>query len=155
MIQTTTSNRKTKEYSKLAELISKSKYTILYFYPKDNTPGCTLEAQDFAHLQKTFSKLWCQIVWVSKDSIESHCAFSEKYWLEFQLISDPKAELHTQFGVLGEKSMFGKKYIGTIRSTFLLNNKGDVIHEWRRVSASNHAKKVLEKVQEVVTLHKS
>jgi peroxiredoxin Q/BCP len=132
------------------ELLNQSNYTILYFYPKDNTSGCTLEANEFSWYSKEFEKLGCQIIGVSKDNHTSHCKFISKYDLAFQLISDSDLELHTMFHTLGEKSLYGKKYIGTIRSTFLLDQKGNILYERRNASASNHAKKVLEKTQEVV-----
>lgn len=135
------------------QLLEQSPYTVLYFYPKDNTSGCTIEANDFKNLSNHFATLGCQIVWVSKDTHKSHCLFIQKQDLNFQLISDPDYELHKQFNTLGEKSMYGKKYMGTMRSTFLLNHKGEIVAERRNVSAREHAKKVLEKAQEVV-MHK-
>ncbi|MFA7284575.1 MAG: peroxiredoxin [Candidatus Absconditabacterales bacterium] len=135
------------------QLIKHTPYTVLYFYPKDNTPGCTLEANDFRSLSEQFTALGCQIIGISKDNYKSHCTFIQKQGLNFRLISDPEYTLHKQFNTLGEKSMYGKKYMGTIRSTFLLDDTGTIIAERRNVSASEHVKKVLEKAQEVV-MHK-
>lgn len=134
----------------LEELFLQTPYIILYFYPKDNTPGCTIEANDFNQLYDQFHSLGCQIIWVSKDSHTSHCSFQSKYGLQFPLIVDKTMELAKKFDVVGEKSMFGKKYTGILRSTFLLDTKGTIIQERKNISANNHAKNVLEKVTKVV-----
>jgi thioredoxin-dependent peroxiredoxin len=102
-------------------LLQKSPLTLLYFYPKDDTPGCTLEAQDFTRLVPDFAELGIQIVGVSKDSEVSHAKFCNKYDLGLTLISDEDGSLHEQFGIIGEKKNYGKVYIGVIRSTFLLD----------------------------------
>lgn len=106
----------------LTSLLSASEKTLLYFYPKDDTPGCTLEAQDFTRLVSDFAKLGIQIIGVSRDSEASHEKFCNKYSLGIKLISDESGELHEQFGVIGEKKNYGKVYIGVIRSTFLLDS---------------------------------
>lgn len=106
----------------LSKLLSSSPRTLLYFYPKDNTPGCTLEAQDFTRLKGEFAALGIQIIGVSKDSESSHAKFRDSCHLGIPLISDESSELHEQFGVIGEKKNYGKVYIGTIRSTFLLDS---------------------------------
>ena len=106
----------------LIPLISASPYTLLYFYPKDDTPGCTLEAQDFTRLKGEFAELRIQIVGISQDSESSHAKFCNKYNLGIKLISDEDGSLHEQFGVIGEKKNYGKIYIGVIRSTFMLNS---------------------------------
>lgn len=105
----------------LTSLLSQSKKTLLYFYPKDNTPGCTMEAQDFTRLKGEFAALDIQIIGVSKDSEASHEKFTTSCDLGIELISDPTGELHEQFGVIGEKKNYGKIYVGVIRSTFLLD----------------------------------
>ena len=120
---------------------------ILYFYPKDDTPGCTIEANDFNKLKPEFEKLNCQIFGVSKDSHKSHKAFKEKYCLEFPLIVDSEEKLCKTFDVIKEKSMFGKKYMGISRDTFLINKEGVVVSAWRNVSAAGHAKEVFEKLK--------
>ena len=130
----------------LTSLLSQSDKTLLYFYPKDDTPGCTLEAQDFTRLVPDFAKLDIQIVGVSKDSEASHEKFCNKYELGITLISDESGELHEQFGVIGEKKNYGKVYIGTIRSTFLLDQTGKILQEWRNVKATGHAEKVLREL---------
>jgi peroxiredoxin Q/BCP len=109
--------------SLLTSFLSSSPYTLLYFYPKDDTPGCTLEATDFTRLVPDFAKLGIQIVGISQDSEVSHAKFCNKYDLGITLISDTDGSLHNQFGVIGEKKNYGKVYIGVIRSTFLLNSE--------------------------------
>ena len=131
----------------LAPILISSPYTLLYFYPKDDTPGCTLEAQDFTRLVPDFAKLGIQIIWVSRDSESSHAKFCNKYDLGIQLISDEDDSLHKQFGVIGEKKNYGKVYIGVIRSTFLLDSTWKIRHEWMNVKATGHAEKVLREVK--------
>ena len=126
----------------LTSLLSESPKTLLYFYPKDNTPGCTLEAQDFTRLKEDFSKLGIQIIGVSKDTEASHDKFTTSCNLGIKLISDTSGELHEQFGVIGEKKNYGKVYIGVIRSTFLLDQSGNILKEWRNVKATGHAEKI-------------
>lgn len=133
------------------QLLSKSPMTVLYFYPKDHTSGCTKQARDFANMADQFGQLWVQIVWVSKDTPSSHCSFIQKQWLSFALISDKQWQLHTVFDTVGEKSMYGKKYQWTIRSTFLLDQKGTILHERRNVSVSDHVEKVLAVVHQIVS----
>lgn len=120
---------------------------VLYFYPKDDTPGCTIEANDFNKLKGEFEKLNCQIFGVSRDSGKSHKAFKEKYCLEFPLIVDGEEKLCKMFDVMQEKSMFGKKYMGVSRDTFLINKEGKIAFIWRNVSASGHAQDVLKKLE--------
>lgn len=125
----------------------KGKNVILYFYPKDDTPGCTIEAQDFTKKIKEFEKLDCVIFGVSKDSVKSHCNFVEKYGLAFDLLSDESTEICQKYGVLKEKSMFGKKYFGIDRSTFLINRLGKISKIWRSVSVKGHVEEVLNAVR--------
>ena len=106
----------------LPTLLSRSPKTLLYFYPKDNTPGCTLEAQDFTRLKGEFANLGIQIIGVSKDSEVSHEKFTSSCNLGIDLISDTDGRLHEEFAVIGEKKNYGKAYIGIIRSTFLLDS---------------------------------
>ena len=134
----------------LSSLLIASPRTLLYFYPKDDTPGCTREARDFTWLMREFEKLWIQILWVSQDSGISHEKFCNKYDLGITLISDTSGELHTQFGVIGEKKNYGKVYIGVIRSTFLLDSTGKILHEWRNVKAKGHAEKVLRELIKIM-----
>lgn len=117
--------------------------TILYFYPKDNTSGCTQEACDFRENKNRWTSK-AQVVGVSPDSIKSHKSFKEKQNLNFILLSDPEHVLSEAFGAWGEKSMYGKKYMGIIRSTFLIDENGEVIKEWKKVKVKGHVEEVLE-----------
>lgn len=132
---------------KLADLLKKNGKTLLYFYPKDNTSWCSIEAKDFSDSQKQFAKLWIHIVGVSKDSAKSHCSFIEKKELSIPLLSDTELVLHEQFGVWKEKSLYGRKYMWAERSTFLLDEKGKILQEWRNVKAAWHVQKVLEELK--------
>ena len=120
------------------------KNLIIFFYPKDNTPGCTLEGQDFRDNHKEFSKLNAEILGVSRDSLKSHENFKEKQDFPFQLLSDPDEKMCISFDVMREKSMYGKKYIGVDRSTFLINTRGIIVKEWRSVKVKGHVDEVLE-----------
>lgn len=131
-------------------LLQKSPLTLLYFYPKDDTPGCTLEAQDFTRLVPEFAELGIQIIGVSRDAETSHAKFCNKYDLGVTLISDEDGLLHEQFGVIGEKKNYGKVYIGVIRSTFLLDQTWKILQECRNVKAKGHAEKVLREVKEIL-----
>jgi len=128
------------------EEICNWKNTILYFYPKDNTPGCTKEAKDFSELKEEFEKLWYQIIWVSKDSVESHKKFIQKYSLKIPLISDPDLELHNKFGTYWEKKSYGRVTMWTIRSTFVLDENCNIVKEYRNVKATWHAERVLKEL---------
>lgn len=129
-----------------ADLLGKK--LVLYFYPKDNTPGCTIEGQDFRDLYTQFQNKNTQIIGVSRDTLLSHNKFCNKLALPFPLISDKDETLCNYFGVLIEKNMFMRMFIGIDRSTFLINEKGVLIQEWRKVKVKNHAQIVLEAVQE-------
>ena len=120
------------------------KNLIIFFYPKDNTPGCTLEGQDFRDNYKDFLKLNAEIIGVSRDSLKSHDNFKEKQNFQFQLLSDPDEKICNSFDVMREKSMYGKKYIGIDRSTFLINAEGLIVKEWRSVKVKGHVLEVLE-----------
>jgi peroxiredoxin Q/BCP len=126
---------------KLSEL--KGKNVVLYFYPKDDTPGCTIEAQDFTKKIKEFEKLDCVVLGVSRDDVKSHCNFIEKYSLAFNLLADTDSEVCKTYGVLKEKSMFGKTSLGIDRSTFLIDNIGKIVKIWRSVSVNGHVEEVL------------
>ena len=117
---------------------------VLYFYPKDDTPGCTIEAQDFTKKIKEFEKLNCVILGISKDDVKSHCKFVEKYNLAFNLLSDVDGEVCNKYGVIKEKSMFGKKYFGIDRSTFLIDKYGNIAQIWRSVKVNGHVEEVLK-----------
>lgn len=120
------------------------KTLVLYFYPRDNTTGCTLEGQAFAELRPQFKKAGAAIVGVSPDTIASHEKFKEKLSLPFELLSDEDTSLCQLFGVFKEKSMYGRKFMGVERSTFLIDEKGVLRREWRKVKVPGHAAAVLE-----------
>ena len=115
---------------------------VIYFYPKDNTPGCTLETRDFSKLYSKFKAAKYEVVGVSKDNMESHLKFKKKYKVPFQLLSDDKKQVQKKYGVWGTKSFMGKKFMGTIRSTVLIN-KNKIIKIWSNVRVKDHAKEVL------------
>jgi peroxiredoxin Q/BCP len=121
---------------------NKNKNLVIYFYPKDNTPGCTNEAKDFSKLYKKFKKLNCEIIGISKDSIESHKKFISKFKIPFQLLSDEKIITLKKYKAWGEKSMYGKKFMGIKRTTILINTKGKIIRIWNNVKVTDHAKEV-------------
>ncbi len=131
----------------LADL--KGKNVVLYFYPKDDTPGCTIEAQDFTKKIDEFSKLNAVVLGVSKDNIASHCKFIDKYNLAFNLLTDESGETCEQYGVIKQKSMFGKKYIGIDRSTFLINKVGKIAKIWRSVKVNGHVEEVLQELKNI------
>lgn len=130
----------------LKEIFSLSTKTLLYFYPRDNTPGCTVEAKDFTCLKEEFSKIGVTIVWVSKDSIESHKKFIEKQELKIDLLSDPELIIHKELWVYWEKMNYGKKVMGVIRSTFLFDNSWELLKEWKNIRAKWHAERVLKEL---------
>ncbi len=121
----------------------KGKMIVIYFYPRDNTPGCTSEGEDFRDNYKFFKKKETEIFGVSKDSLKSHEGFKDKFKFPFELISDPEEKVCKIFGVIKEKSMYGKKYMGIERSTFLIDSKGKLIKEWRKVKVKGHVEEVL------------
>jgi peroxiredoxin Q/BCP len=122
---------------------------VLYFYPKDDTPGCTTEACQFNDNLKAFNKAKVKIVGVSPDGPESHAKFKKKYGLKFDLLSDPGLETLKSYGAYGEKNLYGKKTVGVIRSTFLISPEQKVVRAWYNVKAKGHAEKVLEAIAEL------
>ena len=127
----------------------KGKKVVLYFYPKDSTPGCTTEAQQFRDLHEKFAKAGAVILGVSRDSIKSHENFKAKLGLPFKLLSDTDETLCNQFGVIKMKNMYGKQVRGIERSTFVIDAKGVLRHEWRGVKADGHAAAMLEAVKSI------
>ena len=117
-------------------------YVVLYFYPKDDTPGCTLETKDFNSLISKFSKNNCNVYGISKDSLESHKKFKKKYKIKFDLLSDEKKIAIKAYKVWGKKQFMGKEFMGLIRSSFLIKDK-KIIKEWRSVRVKNHAQEIL------------
>jgi len=122
----------------------RGKKVVIYFYPKDNTPGCTTEGQDFRDLHAKFRRQNTLIFGVSKDSIASHDKFRDKHDFPFDLLSDPDETLCRQFAVIKEKSLYGRKFMGIERSTFLIGEDGKLKAEWRKVKVKGHAQEVLE-----------
>jgi len=120
---------------------------VIYFYPKDSTPGCTTEGQDFRDLHAKFRRQKTVILGVSRDSIASHEKFRDKQNFPFDLISDPDEVLCKQFDVIHEKSLYGKKFMGIVRSTFLIDTSGKLRQEWRKVKVNGHANEVFEAVK--------
>ena len=123
----------------------RGRWVVLYFYPRDNTPGCTKEAQGFRNLERRLAKLGAVVVGVSPDSPESHQRFRKQHRLKFPLLSDPDHKVMEKFGAWGEKTMYGKKTVGVIRSTVMIDPNGRVAKHWRRVAkAADHPPRVLE-----------
>lgn len=125
----------------------RGKNIVLYFYPKDNTPGCTLEGQDFRDNKRKFSARNTVILGVSRDSVKSHENFKSKQSFFFDLLSDPDEKLCKQFDVIKEKNMYGKKVIGIERSTFLIDENGVLVKEWRKVKVKGHVEEVLDELK--------
>jgi len=122
---------------------------VIYFYPKDDTPGCTLETKDFSKLYKEFKKNKTEVVGISKDSIASHLKFKKKYKVPFQLLSDEDVKVQKKYKVWGMKSFMGRKFKGTIRSTFLVDKNKKILKSWSNVRVLNHAKEVLGFLKEI------
>lgn len=122
---------------------------VLYFYPKDNTPGCTLQAQGFSAASTHFTKAGAAVVGISKDSTKSHAGFRDKYKLGFTLLSDPELTVHNAFGTYGEKTLYGKKLMGTIRSTFIIGKKGKILRVFAKVKVAGHVDEVFAAVKEL------
>jgi peroxiredoxin Q/BCP len=125
------------------------KWVVLYFYPKDDTPGCTKEACSFRDNMDTITKLGAEVIGVSPDNSKSHDKFKQKYNLNFHLVSDNDKKICEKYGVLGEKSMFGKKYMGVIRTTYLIDDKGIIRFVFPKVQVGGHTEEVLEKIKEL------
>ena len=123
---------------------SLGKYIVLYFYPKDDTPGCTIETNDFNKLLAKFKKLNCEILGISKDNLKSHNKFKEKYKIKFDLLADEDLKVLKKYKVWGKKKFMGREFMGTIRSTYLIDKKGEIIKVWNNVKVKNHAKEVLD-----------
>jgi len=125
----------------------KGKVVVVYFYPKDNTPGCTQEGIDFRDLYKDFKKAGAEVLGISRDSVRSHENFAEKYKFPFPLLSDGDEAACKAFDTIKEKSLYGRKYMGVDRSTFLFDKDGVLKKEWRSVKVKEHAAEVLEAVK--------
>jgi thioredoxin-dependent peroxiredoxin len=124
------------------------KKVLLFAYPKDNTPGCSIENAEFSKLIPDYEKIGVKVVGISADSVKSHQNFCDKLSLEITLLSDPEKTLLTALGAIVEKSMFGKKYMGIERSSYLIDTKtGNILHTWNKVSPLGHAKNALEDIK--------
>ena len=123
---------------------SAGKYIIIYFYPKDDTPGCTIETNDFNKLLPKFKKLDCDIYGISKDTIKSHNKFREKYNIKFDLLADEEIKVLKKYKVWAKKKFMGREFMGIIRTTFLIDKKGKILKTWENVKVNDHAKEVLE-----------
>ena len=132
---------------KLSSLSGKA--VVVYFYPRDDTSGCTTEAKDFSRLLPNFRKAGVEVIGISPDSVESHRKFRSKHDLKVQLAADADKAVATAYGVWVEKSMYGRKYMGVERSTFLIDRKGRIARSWRKVKVPGHAAEVLAAAKEL------
>ena len=136
-----------KEYS-LKDSIGN--YVIIYFYPKDDTPGCTIETNDFNKLLPKFKKLNCEILGISKDNLKSHDKFKHKYKIKFDLLADEVLKVLKKYKVWGKKKFMGREFMGIIRSTYLIDKKGKILKVWDNVKVKDHAKEVLETLENII-----
>ena len=121
-----------------------NKYVVLYFYPKDDTPGCTIETNDFNKLLTKFKKLNCDVFGISKDDLKSHYKFKEKYKIKFNLLSDVELNILKKYKVWSKKKFMGREFMGIVRTTFLIDPKGKIVKIWHNVKVKDHAKEVLD-----------
>ena len=128
---------------------SLGKYVVIYFYPKDDTPGCTIESNDFNKLLLKFKNLDCEIYGISKDNLKSHDKFREKFKVKFDLLSDEETKVVKKYKVWGKKKFMGREYMGINRSTFLINPKGKIVKIWENVNVKDHALEVLETLKSI------
>ena len=136
-----------KEYS-LKDSIGN--YVIIYFYTKDDTPGCTIETNDFNKLLPKFKKLNCEILGISKDNLKSHNKFRDKYKIKFDLLADEEIKVLKKYKVWAKKKFMGREFMGILRTTFLIDTKGKIIKIWKNVKVKDHAKEVLNKLHSVI-----
>jgi peroxiredoxin Q/BCP len=127
---------------------AKGRYAVVYFYPRDDTPGCTREGQAFSKAKHAFAKAGAIVYGISKDSVDSHARFAEKCGISIELLSDPDLATHKAYGAHGEKTMYGKKVTGTIRSTFIVDPAGTIARVFPSVKVDGHAERVLEAIAE-------
>ena len=126
------------------------KYVVIYFYPKDDTPGCTIETNDFNKLLPKFKKLNCEVLGVSKDSLKSHEKFREKYKIKFNLLADEEIKVLKKYKVWRKKKFMGREFMGIIITTYLIDKKSKILKVWDNVKVKDHAKEVLETLQNIV-----
>ena len=124
------------------------KYVVLYFYPKDDTPGCTIETNEFNKLLPKFKKLECEVYGISKDSLKSHDKFRDKYKIKFDLLADEELKVLKKYKVWKKKKFMGREFMGVVRTTYLLDKKGQILKIWNNVKAKDHAKEVLETLKQ-------
>ena len=136
----------------LVNLVDLNNWIVLYFYPKDNTPGCTTEAQDFTELSSEFTTAGAKIIGVSPDSTTSHCKFIDKHNLSITLLTDPEHQLIEAYGAWRLKKFMGKEYMGVARSTFLISPDKIIAYAWPNVKTKGHAEAVLKKIQELAAI---
>lgn len=132
---------------KLEHLLDK--WTVVYFYPRDDTPGCTVEAKEFTDLSEKFNEHGASIYGISPDTEAKHCKFIEKHNLSVELLADTEKVMLADYGVWQEKSMYGKTYMGVVRTTYLINPAGEIAEAWTKVKAKGHAEAVLERLVEL------
>ena len=126
------------------------KYVVLYFYPKDDTPGCTIETNEFNKLLPKFKKLQCEVYGISKDSLKSHDKFRDKYKIKFDLLADEELKVLKKYKVWKKKKFMGREFMGVVRTTYLLDKKGQIVKVWNNVKAKDHAIEVLETLKSIV-----
>ena len=141
----------TDEHKEFSLKMLRGNWVVLYFYPKDNTSGCTREACSFRDNMERITMLGAVVIGVSPDSAKSHENFKEKYNLNFKLISDNDKHICNLYGVMGEKSMYGKKYFGVIRTTFIISPEGKISHIYQNVKVDGHVEDVMKKLNELIT----
>ena len=125
------------------------KYVVIYFYPKDDTPGCTIETNDFNKLLSKFKKLECEVYGISKDNLKSHDKFRDKYKIKFDLLADEELITLKKYKVWNKKKFMGREFMGIIRTTFLIDKKGKIIKIWDNVKVKDHAKEVLDTLKNI------
>ena len=126
------------------------KYVVLYFYPKDDTPGCTIETNEFNKLFSKFKKLECEIYGISKDSLKSHDKFRDKYKIKFDLLADEDLKVLKKYKVWKKKKFMGREFMGVVRTTYLIDKKGQILKIWNNVKAKDHAQEVLETLKSII-----
>jgi len=128
---------------------SLGKYVVLYFYPKDDTPGCTIETNDFNKLLAKFKKLNCEVYGISKDDLKSHKKFKEKYKIKFDLLTDDDLKIVKNYKVWAKKKFMGREFMGIVRTTFLIDPKSKIVKIWSNVKVKDHAKEVLDTLKNI------
>ena len=136
-----------KEYSLKDSL---GNYVVIYFYPKDDTPGCAIETNDFNKLLPKFKKLNCEILGISKDNLKSHDKFRDKYKIKFDLLADEEKKVLKKYKVWAKKKFMGREFMGIVRTTFLIDKKGKILKVWENVKVKDHAKEVLDALTNII-----